>query len=157
MGGYGRKGPSETEAVRKEDVRPLHTELLPVEVLAVEDVPCKGFRGRDIGVRRIPGASGDMPPALPDVLFHQVILLREIFLHPRILYPALEIEDVVRIFLQEEKVPVHGLGDILADRPLDIPVPLGIKMRVGNKVCLVFRLFLGKDCRRAEEKGRCYS
>ena len=82
-----------------------------------------------------------MPAAFIHIFLDLLPILREVLLHPGILDSTLKVEDVVRISFQKEEVALDGLGDILIDRALNIPVPLRIKMRIRNHIDR--RLLLG--------------
>ena len=143
------KRPPEAEAVRKEDVRTLDAELRAVEVLSVEDVAREGLCRRDIRVRGVPRTPRDVPPTFADVALDQFVLVRVVLLHPLVLDTALEVEDIVRILRQQMQVLVQCLRNVLQNRPLHVPVPLGIEVRVRNQIGLV--AILG-DGRSAEDK-----
>ena len=125
-----RKRPPETEAVRKEDVRAFDPEFPAVEVLPVQDIAREGLRGRDIRVGGVPRAARDMPAPLADVTLDQLVLVGVVLLHPLVLDAPFEIEYIIRVGAQEEQVLIQRLWNVLTDRTLHIPVPLGIKMGV---------------------------
>ena len=130
VGGDRRKRPPETEAVRQEDVRAFDPEFAAVEVLSVQDIAREGLRGRDIRVGGVPRAARDMPAPLADVTLDQFVLVRVVLLHPLVLDAALEVEHVIGVGAKEKQVLIQRLRDVLPDRTLHVPVPLGIKMRV---------------------------
>ena len=134
MSRYGRKNIRKAEAVWKEDVCSLHPEFLLIELLSIQDVSGQGFRCTYIGIIGIPTTASHMPSAQLNILFHCLIFQRIVFLHPGILYPTLKIEDIVRITTHQVEVGFHGLGHIFTDGFLDIPVPLGIKMRIRHHI-----------------------
>ena len=125
-----RKRPPETEAVRKEDVRAFDPEFPAVEVLPVQDIAREGLRRRDVRIRRVPRAARDMPAPLADVTLDQLVLVGVVLLHPLVLDAPFEIEYIIRVGAQEEQVLIQRLWNVLTDRTLHIPVPLGIKMGV---------------------------
>ena len=150
--GDRRERPSESEAVREEDVRTLDAELVAVEVLPVEDVAREGLRGGDVRVGGIPRAAGHMPAALADVLLHQLILMGEVLLHPLVLDTALEVEQVVGVLRQQEQVLIQRLGNVLRNRALNVPVPLRVEVGVRDHVNLV--RFLGHGRPAEYEEGQ---
>ena len=125
-----RKRPPETEAVRKEDVRAFDPEFPAVEVLPVQNIAREGLRRRDVRIRRVPRAARDMPAPLADVTLDQLVLVGVVLLHPLVLDAPFEIEYIIRVGAQEEQVLIQRLWNVLTDRTLHIPVPLGIKMGV---------------------------
>ena len=72
-----------------------------------------------------------MPATLADVTLDQFVLVRVVLLHPLVLDAPFEIEYIIRVGTQQEQVLIQRLRDVLPDRTLHVPVPLGIKMRVG--------------------------
>ena len=134
---------AESEAVGQEDVRALGVELRSVERLSEEHIPEPSLRRAHDGLVGIPAAACDVPPSVGDVVFQLLILLRIVLFHPRILHPALEVEHIVRILLEEEEVLRERVEDMVADSGLDVPVPLRVEMRIGHHIG--FHLFvLGK-------------
>ena len=99
MCGNGGKRPSESEAVRQEDIRSFFSELLPVVRLSEHDVTDGGFDGRNQHITCFPATSGDMPAAFLDEFLHLFILFGIVFLHPRILHSPFKVENVFGIFL----------------------------------------------------------
>ena len=146
------KRPPEAEAVRKENVRALDTKLRTVEVLSVENVAREGLRGREIRIRGIPRTARDVPAALVDVTFDEFVLIRIVLLHPLVLDTALEIEDIVRVLRQKMQILVQRLRDVLQNRTLYVPVPLGIEVGVRHQIGLV--TLLGPDGRQHTQREK---
>ncbi len=144
MGSDRRQCPAKTKTIWQEDIRALHSELFPVILLSEQNVADKRLGRRHQHIRCIPATAGDMPAAVPDILFHFFILRRIIFLHPGIFHTTFEVEHIVGIAFQQKQILTERIPNILFDRCLDIPVPLGIQMSVGYHIGLrLFVLFVG--------------
>ena len=134
MGCQRRQCIGKAETVGQKDVRTLLTIFVAVEGLTEERVTQPRF-GRDndrlVGV---PAGTGEVPAPLGNVLLHFFILGGVVLLHPRVLDGSFEIEDIVRVVAQQMKILPDGLGDVLADGGLDVPVPLRVEVGIGDHV-----------------------
>ena len=124
------------EAVGQENVGALGVELLAVESLPEQHVAQERLRRADDDLVGIPAAAGNVPATSLDVLLHLLVLQRVVLLHPGILHAALEVEDVVRVLLQQHQVLLERVADVVADGGLHVPVPLGVEMGIGHHVGL---------------------
>ena len=147
--GYGRQCPTKSEAVGQENIGRKHAELVAIEVLTVHNISHKRLWRRDIRVGSVPRGAGNVPSALLHILLHHLILVWEVFLHPRIFHAALEVEHIVGILFEQHQVGVERLRYILAYRGLHIPVPLRIEVCVRHNIG--FRLALS----RCGERHQC--
>ena len=134
VGGDGGQMEPEPEAVGEEDVRADGAELLLVEALPHQDVARERFRGGNVRVGRLPAAAGDVPAARRDGFAQALEVFRIVLLHPGVLDARLAVEHVVGILADQREVAEERLGDVLRDGGLHVPVPLGIQVRVGDKV-----------------------
>src|SRR5262249_27497993 len=113
--------PPEPEAVREIDVGARLAELVAEEAVAIEDVPDKGLGRGDVHVPGVYPAPRHAPPALADVVLEARVSARVVFTGEHVAEGALEAEDVAGVLLEELKVVVERVGDVLADRVLDGP------------------------------------
>ena len=134
MGGNGGQCPSEPETVGQEDVGALHTQLLAVKLLPQHDIADERLDGGHQSIGSIPTGPAHVPAACLYKGLHQFVFTRIILLHPGILHTTLEIEDVVGILVQEEKILVQGIPDILLDGGLDVPVPLCVQVGIRHHI-----------------------
>ena len=134
MGRNGRKCPAKTETVRQENVHALHTEFLPVIILAEHDVTKRRLYGRNQRISGIPAGSADMPTAALYEFLHLFVLRRIIFLHPSIFHTSFKIKNIFRILLQQKQILADRIPHIILDCGLDIPVPLCVQMCIRHHV-----------------------
>ena len=75
---------------------------------------------------------GREPPAGGDRLLHLLVVGRVVLLDHPVAVRAAEVEDVVRVLLEQHEVVADGLRQVLADRRRVVPAPLGVEVRVGD-------------------------
>ncbi len=149
MIGYSRKCPAETEAVGKENICTLNSKLVTIKVLTQHDIADLRFNRRNNHIIGIPACTGDMPSAILDIILYLLIFCGIVLLHPRILHTSLEVEYIVGILAEQKQILGKSLPHIIADSSLDIPVPLGIQMGIGDSI---YRLFVSSHLIRAKGK-----
>ena len=142
MSGDRGQRPAESKAVGQENIRALFAELLLKKAVAKQDLAHVCLRRGHVCVRCIPLAARYVPFSLGYVLFQPFVKIGIIFLCQRIAERPLEIHAIVGVFFKQCKVIRQGVFHTIADRILDRPVPLGIKMCVGYGIKL-FVLFHG--------------
>ena len=89
---------------------------------------------------------------MSDITLHSRIIGRKILLHQPVAIAAGEVEEVVRIFVDQDEVVFHRPTQIFIDDLRIFPAPFGIKMRVAYgvqrrlfaQIGVVFRS-LGRD------------
>ena len=134
--------PAEAKAVGQENVRALFAELLLKKAIAKQDLAHVCLRRGHVGIRCIPLAARYVPFSLGYVLLESFVKLGIIFLCQRIAERPLKIHAIMGVFFKQRKVIRQGVFYTVADRILDRPVPLGVKVCVGYSIKL-FVLFHG--------------
>ena len=137
VGRQRRQRVPEPEAVGQEDVGRTHAELALVELLSLQDVADERLGRRHVGVVGIPRRAADVPAPLVDILLQTGVVQRIVLLHPSVDDAALEIELVIGIPLQHPEVLEEDARNVFPDGVGQVPVPLGVEMRVAHRIDLV--------------------
>ena len=112
-------------------------ELALVELLSLQDVADERLGRRHVGVVGIPRRAADVPAPLVDILLQTGVVQRIVLLHPSVDDAALEIELVIGIPLQHPEVLEEDARNVFPDGVGQVPVPLGVEMRVAHRIDLV--------------------
>jgi hypothetical protein len=108
--------------------------------IAVEYLPKDRLSRGRIHVALFHRRARRKPPARGNICLQTRIIRRPVFLHHAITIRAAEVEDVIRILVEQCEVIVQRLGNVLVDDARILPTPLRIEMRVSNDVeCRFFR------------------
>jgi hypothetical protein len=97
-------------------------------------LPDDGFSAGRVYVTLLHGGSRREPSAFIDVLLQAREIGRVIFLHKAVTVGAAEIENVMRILIDERKIILHGLANIFADHLGILPSPFRIEVGVTDYV-----------------------
>ena len=81
--------------------------------------------------------TADVPAPLVDILLQTGVVQRIVLLHPSVDDAALEIELVIGIPLQHPEVLEEDARNVFPDGVGQVPVPLGVEMRVAHRIDLV--------------------
>ena len=76
---------------------------------------------------------GNQRPAAT-YFFTSLVVGRVVLLHHAVAVGAAEVEDVVRVLLDQREVLAHRLREVLPDRRRVVPAPLGVEVRVADDV-----------------------
>ena len=129
-----RKRVRETEAVGKHDVAATtHTELVFEEYSTVKPVAHDGLSRRDHHVICIDTAARNIPASCIDIFLQTGILCRIILPHPFVADSTFEVEAEIGILVKQRQILIQRIFHILVDSSHNVPVPLSIKVRIGNK------------------------
>ena len=136
MCGHRRQRPGKAEAVGQHDVASAtHAKLFTVERLPVKEIAYQRLGRTYIYIIGINGGTSDVPAPIGNTILQFLILGRVILLCPHIFYGPFKIEGkVVVVFIFKTfKRLVKRVLYIIGNGRLHRPVPLRIKVRVGDK------------------------
>ena len=146
-----RKSVGKAKAIRQHHiVATSYAELLLIEAVSVEHAVEDAFGRRHHHIGSIHRHSTNVPLPVLNILLHLLELCRIVFLHPHILDGAFVVESEGWVLCHQSHVVDQSVLNILRDCGLYIPVPLRIKMGVGNEEESLVVLCLAQTCPRAE-------
>ena len=134
MGEDAGKGSRKTKTIRQHVFVAGHAELFTKPVVAVKDLPNDRFGVGRIYVAFFHRRAGRKPATGGHVLLQPLKVGRIILFHHPITISASEVEDVMRILLEQRKVVAHRLGEIFLDDLRIFPTPFGVEVRIRNGV-----------------------
>ena len=146
-----RQSVGKAKAIRQHHIETSsNAELFLVESVSIEHAVKDTFRRRHHHIACIYRHSANVPLSVPNVVLHLFELRRIVFLHPHILDGAFVVELEVRILCHQRHIIHQSVLDVLGNCSLDVPVPLRVKMGIGDEEeCL---LILGLTKRPAGAK-----
>ena len=136
MCGHRRQRPGKAEAVGQHDVASAtHAKLFTVERLSVKEIAYQRLGRTNIYVVGIDRGTSNVPAPISNIFLQFLILGRIIFLCPHIFYSPFKVEGkvVVILIFKTFKRLVKRVLYIIGNSRLHSPVPLRIKVRVGDK------------------------
>ena len=135
----GGQSVGKSEAVGQHHIiTAAHSELLLVETVGIEHAVQNALGRRHHHIAGINGHSANVPLPALHILLQLLELCGIILLHPHVLDGSLVVEAEVGILVHERHIVEQRVLDVLRDGSLDIPVPLGIEVSVGDEEeCLV--------------------
>ena len=136
MCGHRRQRPGKAEAVGQHDVASAtHAKLFTVERLSVKEIAYQRLGRTNIYVAGIDRGTSNVPAPINNIFLQFLILGRIIFLCPHIFYSPFKVEGkvVVILIFKTFKRLVKRVLYIIGNSRLHSPVPLRIKVRVGDK------------------------
>src|ERR1051325_8713433 len=143
---YARQRSRKTKTVGQHVLRARLAKLTLKETIAVKDLAKDRLRGRNVHVALFHRRARRKPATRGDVLLHTCVIRRPVFLHHAITIRAAEVEDVVRILLEEREVVVHRLRQVFVDDARILPAPLRVEMRVTDDVERGLFAEIGLNC-----------
>ena len=151
-----RQSVGKAKAIRQHHIETAsYAKLLLVESVGIEHAMKDAFGRRHHHIACVYRHSANVPLSVPNVVFHLFELRRIVFLHPHVLDGAFVVELEVRILCHQRHVVKERVLDVFRNGGLDSPVPLRVKMGIGDEEeCLLF-LCLANYCRAKEEGGSC--
>src|SRR6185369_1943117 len=131
---YAQQRSRKTKTVGQHVLRARLAKLTFKEAIAVKNLSKDRLRRRGVDVALLHRRARRKPATRRDVLLHARVVSGPVFLHHSITIRAAEVEDVVRILLEEREVVVHRLRKIFVDDARILPAPLRVEMRVTDDV-----------------------
>ena len=130
----GRQRSRKSEAIGQHVFRAGLAEFLPEPIVAVQDLADDRLRTRSVHVALFHRRSGRKPAARIHVALDPRIIGGKVLLHETISVGAAEIENVVRIFVEQLEIILHGLADVFADDLGIFPSPLSVQVSVADHI-----------------------
>ena len=126
----GRK----SKAIGQHVFRAGLAQLLAEPVIPVQHLPDDGFSVGRVDVTLFHGRSRRKPPSFIYVFLQPGEVGGKIFLHEAITIGAAEVEDIMRIFIDESEIVFHRLANIFVDDLGILPSPFRIEVGIADHV-----------------------
>src|SRR5579864_9648850 len=110
MGQNAGQGSGKAETIRQHIFSARLAQLAAKELISVKHLAKNGFGGRRVDVALLHGGAGGKPAAGSYILFKFLEVGRVVLLHQPVAVRPAEIENVVRILLEQRKIAAQSLG-----------------------------------------------
>src|ERR1700756_1347678 len=128
----GGKGRRESEAIRQHVFRARLAKFLSKPIIAIEDLANDCLSARRVDISLFHRGASRKPSALFDQLPELFEIGRVILLHQTVSIGSAEVEDVVRVFVDELEIVLQGIAQVLVDDLGILPAPFSIQMGITN-------------------------
>ena len=130
----GRQRRRKSEAVGQHVFRAGPAQLFAKPVIPVENLPDDAFGTGRVDIAFFHGRSRGEPSSVIDILLQPCEIGGKILLHETVPVGAAEVEDVMRILIEQGEIILHGLANIFADDLGILPSPLRIEVGIADHV-----------------------
>src|ERR1700752_240617 len=134
MGQYARQRSGKTKAIGQHVFRARPAQLAPEKLIDIKNLAKERLSRRQVDIALFHRRASRKPASRSDVLLHARVIGGPVFLHHAIAICAAEVEDVMRILLEEREIVVHRLRNVVVDDARILPTPLRVEVRVSNDV-----------------------